>query len=92
MSVDKVDSSGDPVEVGVADDLDELVDAPLGVDVLDVGLVLLDQPVQGQGVQPHSVVHVTDVLGRMDGVVSRDDKGNCIRNRIYLPAVENTGL
>ena len=40
VSVGKVDPARDTVEVGLGDDLDELVDAPLGVDVLDVGLVL----------------------------------------------------
>ena len=40
MSVGKVDPARDAVKVGLGDDLDELADAPLGVDVLDVGLVL----------------------------------------------------
>ena len=40
MSVSKVDPARDAVEVGLGDDVHELVDAPRGVDVLDVGLVL----------------------------------------------------
>ena len=40
MSVGKVDPARDAVEVGLGDDVHELVDAPRGVDVLDVGLVL----------------------------------------------------
>ena len=42
MAVDKVDSASDTIEVGVSNDLDKLVDAPLGMNVLDVRLVLLD--------------------------------------------------
>ena len=40
MSVGEVDPARDAVEVGLGDDVHELVDAPRGVDVLDVGLVL----------------------------------------------------
>ena len=40
VTVGEVDPARDAVKVGLGDDLDELADAPLGVDVLDVGLVL----------------------------------------------------
>ena len=40
VPVGEVDPARDAVEVGLGDDVHELVDAPRGVDVLDVGLVL----------------------------------------------------
>ena len=40
---EEVDPAGDPVEVGILDDVDEHVDGPLGVQVLDVGFVLPDK-------------------------------------------------
>lgn len=74
MPIDKVNSTSDSIEVCVADDFDELIDAPLGVNVLDVGLVLVDQAVQCQGVQPHSIIHITNILGRVDSIVSTNKK------------------
>ncbi len=62
VAVDEVDPAGDAVEVRVADDVDELLDGPVRVQVLDVGLVLPDQLVQRQRVEPHGVVDVAAVL------------------------------
>ena len=50
VSVGEVDPARDAVEVGLGDDVHELVDAPRGVDVLDVGLVLaMDKAIFGIG-------------------------------------------
>jgi hypothetical protein len=62
MSVGKIDPPCDAVKVGLADNLDKLVNAALGMDVLDVGLVLLDQPVERERVEPDGVVDVSAVL------------------------------
>ena len=57
-SVPEVDSARDSREARVADDLHELPDGLLGVQVLDEGLgvVVADQLLQGEGVQPHRVI------------------------------------
>ena len=57
-SVSEVDSARDSREARVADDLHELPDCLLGVQVLDEGLgvVVADQLLQGEGVQPHRVI------------------------------------
>ena len=68
LTIDKVDPSRDPLEVRLLDDLDKLIDGPLAVDVLDVALVLLDEAVQGFGVEPHGVVHVAAVLVGVAGI------------------------
>ena len=68
LTIYKVDPPGDPLEVRLLDDLDKLIDGPLAVDVLDVAFVLLDKAVQGFGVEPHGVVHVTAVLVGMAGI------------------------
>ena len=68
LTINKVDPSRDPLEVRLLDDLDKLVDGPFAVDVLDVAFVLLDEAVQGFGVEPHGIVHVTAVLVGMAGI------------------------
>ena len=68
LTIYKVDPPGDPLEVRLLDDLDKLIDGPLAVDVLDVAFVLLDKAVQGFGVEPHGVIHVTAVLVGMAGI------------------------
>lgn len=78
MPVDKVDFAGDAVELRLPDDLDELVDAAVGVDVLDVTLVLPDQPVQRVRVQPDGVVDVAGVLVQRAEVCAGDDRGHLL--------------
>ena len=61
VSVGEVDPARDAVEVGLGDDVHELVDAPRGVDVLDVGLVLAIDEERFGNISNKSILNVSHI-------------------------------
>ncbi len=49
------------MKVSVSDNLDKLVDTPIAVNFLDIGLVLLDQLIQCQCIDPNGIINITAI-------------------------------
>ena len=81
----KVNSTGNTSKICITDDVNKLIDASFTVNILDVAFVLLDEAVEGLGVQPDCVINVSTVFIR---VTSVELSGGVVQNflKVFPPS------